>query len=147
MKLRTAIASSALVLLLSACATPAPDPVAGAAGREVPSLKVVADCGACNVRPSVQHLIVEGYHRAAAESGAKVVASQEATVTIKEYSARDDAARFLVGVFAGKDEIKATVTSKDKKFEVEDYYMNRLLGIDALARKIGGMIFEQVTQQ
>jgi hypothetical protein len=107
---------------------------------------VVTDCGACQVRPSVPSLIVEGYRSAAAKSGAKLASGQEATVSIKEYAARDDGARFMMGAFAGKDEIKAAVSFQEKQFMVEDYYRNAWLGIEDLAKKIGEMIFERVTQ-
>jgi len=98
------------------------------------------------VKASVPGLIAEGYNAAAVESGAKIVSGKEVIVSIKEYAARDDAARFLVGAFAGKDEIKATVALGDKQFMVEDYYRNAWLGIDQLATKIGRMVFEQVSR-
>ncbi len=135
-------------LAISGCATNVPAPSAGTQAplREVPSLKVVTDCGACQVRSTVPKLIVQGYASAAANSGAKVAPGQEATVSIQEYAARDDGARFLVGAFAGKDEIKAVVTFQGKQFMVEDYYRNAWLGIEALATKIGEMVFERVMQ-
>jgi len=135
-----------MIILANGCATNAPDASSKVPLREVPSLNVVMDCGSCQVRPNVPGLIVEGYTSAAIKSGATVVAGQQATVIIKEYAARDDAARFLVGAFAGKDEIKADVTFESKHFMVEDYYRNAWLGIEALARKIGGMVFEKVQQ-
>jgi hypothetical protein len=89
--------------------------------RDVPSLKVETDCGACEVRASVPGLIVEGYTSAAAESGAKPASGEQVTVSIKEYSSRDDVARHLLGVFAGKDEIKATVSLHGRQLIVTDY--------------------------
>ena len=89
-------------------------------------------------------LILEGYKEAAAKSGAQVSTASEATVVIKEYSDRNDAARFLAGAFAGKDEIRTVVTHKGKTFMVEDYYRNAWLGIESLARKIGELVFAQV---
>jgi hypothetical protein len=94
----------------------------------------------------VPGLIVEGYRNAAAKSGAKLALGQEATVSIKEYAGRDDGARFMIGAFAGKDEIKAAVSFREKQFMVEDYYRNAWLGIEDLAKKIGEMVFERVTQ-
>jgi hypothetical protein len=110
----------------------------------VPTLKVELACGNCQVRANVPALIQEGYNTAAASAGAKVVPSSEAVLTIKEYSERGDAARFLVGAFAGKDEIKATVVAKDKQFSLEDYYRNAWQGIESLAQKIGATTFEQL---
>jgi hypothetical protein len=150
MKLRnwTFVSCAVVSLAISGCATNAPDSSTSTQAplREVPSLKVITDCGACQVRASVPGLIVEGYGNAAAKSGAKLALGQEATVSIKEYAARDDGARFMIGAFAGKDEIKAAVSFREKQFMVEDYYRNAWLGIEDLAKKIGEMIFERVTQ-
>lgn len=111
---------------------------------EVPTLKVAVDCGACEVKPTIPSLIVEGYNEAAAKSGAKLSATKEADLSIKEYTARNDTARFLVGAFAGKDEIKAVITYQGKSYPVEDYYRNAWLGIDTLARKIGEMAYTEL---
>ncbi len=104
-------------------------------------LKVAFDCGACEVKPTIPTLIVESYNAAAAKAGRKVSATKEANLTIKEYTARNDTARFLAGAFAGKDEIKAVVTYQDKTYFVEDYYRNAWLGIDNLAENIGEMTY------
>jgi hypothetical protein len=94
----------------------------------------------------VPSLIQDGYREAAAKSGAQVSATTEAIVTIDSYSDRSDAARVLAGVFAGKDEIRATVKFMERTFVVEDYYRNAWFGIESLAKKIGEMIFAQVKQ-
>lgn len=111
---------------------------------EVPSIKIVIDCAPCQVRPSVSPLILEGYREAATESGMQVSSTLEATVTIKQYSDRNDAARHLLGIFAGEDAIQANVTYQEKTFIVEDYYRNAWLGIESLAKKIGEMVFAQM---
>lgn len=133
-------------IALSSCATnhPSSQLTGQSSLSEVPYLKVTTDCGTCQVRPNIQTLIQEGYKEAAAKSGAQISSTSEASVTIKEYSDRDDAARFLAGAFAGKDEIRAEVTYQGKKFEVTDYYRNAWLGIDSLAKKIGEMVFAQM---
>jgi hypothetical protein len=158
MGFRYGMALSAVVsLVVSGCATQSPDSPGGAqalpreaparaAAREVPKVRVVLDCGACEVKPGIAELIVEGYEMAVSGAQAKIVAQREALVVIKEYSARDDAARFMLGAFAGKDEIKAAVAYQEKTFMVEDYYVNAWLGIDHLARKIGELVFEGVSQ-
>lgn len=129
--------------ILSGCAS---SPKTATANRalSVPTLKVELACGGCQVRSNVPALIQEGYNTAAASAGAKVVSSSEAILTIKEYSERGDAARFLVGAFAGKDEIKATVVAHDKQFALEDYYRNAWQGIESLARKICAATFDQL---
>lgn len=113
---------------------------------EVPALKVTVDCGACVVKPTIPSLIVEGYNEAAAKAGRKVSATAVANLTIKEYTARADAARLLAGAFAGKDEIKAVIAYQGKTFAVEDYYRNAWLGIDTLAKKIGEMTYAELKQ-
>ncbi len=142
------IASAALMIAGCASTTPggtAPVGTAPAAAvTEVPTLKVAVDCGKCEVKPTIPGLIVEGYNAAAAKAGHKVSATKEANLVIKEYTARNDAARFLAGAFAGKDEIKAVTTYQGKTHAVEDYYRNAWLGIDVLAKKIGEMTHAQI---
>jgi hypothetical protein len=111
---------------------------------EMPALKVAIDCGACQVKPTIPALIAEGYNEAAAKSGRKVSATKEANLTIKEYTARNDAARFLAGAMAGKDEIKAVITYQGKTYSVEDYYRNAWMGIDTLAKKIGELSYAEL---
>ena len=115
-----------------------------AAAVEMPTLKVAIDCGACEVKPTISALIVEGYNEAATKSGRKVSATKEANLTVKEYTARNDAARFLVGAMAGKDEIKAVITYQGKTYSVEDYYRNAWMGIDTLAKKIGELTYAEL---
>jgi hypothetical protein len=143
------IASAALLIAGCASTTPGGTAPGGAAPTvaavtEVPTLKVALDCGKCEVKPTIPGLIVEGYNGAAAKAGHKVSATKEATLVVKEYTARNDAARFLAGAFAGKDEIKAELTYQGKTYAVEDYYRNAWLGIDVLAKKIGEMTHAQV---
>jgi basic membrane lipoprotein Med (substrate-binding protein (PBP1-ABC) superfamily) len=140
------VASAAVI---SGCATTtaptgsAPQP-ATASTAELPTLKVTLDCGPCVVKPSIPFLIASGYNEAAAKAGRKVTAAKEASLTVKSYVAREDAARFLAGAFAGKDEIKAVVTYQGKTYSVEDYYRNAWLGIETLAKKIGEMSYAEL---
>ncbi|WP_296510790.1 hypothetical protein [Rhodoferax sp.] len=130
---------------LGGCASsPKPASSNTAAATTVPSLKIVLDCGACQVRPTVPSLIQEGYNTAAASAGARVSNASEAVLTIKDYAERSDGARFFAGAFAGKDEIKATVVAGSKQFSIEDYYRNAWQGIESLAKKIGASAFEKL---
>lgn len=131
------------LILVTGCATNTPAP-ASKPVAQVPTLTVKLDCGSCQVNPKVPSLLVDGYNAAASQAGAVVVADKQATVTIKSYVARGDAARFLAGALAGKDEIQAEVAYQDKKFAVEDYYRNAWMGIEPLAKKIGEMTFEKL---
>ena len=96
------------------------------------------------MKPTIPALIVEGYTEAARAAGRKVSATAEATLTIKEYTSRNDAARFFAGAFAGKDEIKVVIAYQGKTYAVEDYYRNAWLGIDTLAKKIGEMSYAEL---
>lgn len=140
--LGTVLAATALIIL-SGCAStnPTATPSAGTPQAttlgDVPALKVAVDCGACIVKPTIPGLIVAGYNEAAGKAGRTVSSTKEAKLTIKEYTSRSDAARFLVGALAGKDEIKAVIAYEGKTYAVEDYYRNAWLGIDTLAKNIG----------
>lgn len=65
-------------------------------------------------------MISKGYNDAASKNGVTVSSSQEASLVGKEYTARNDEARFMVGAMAGKDEIKAVITYEGKTYAVED---------------------------
>lgn len=137
----------AMLALLAGCAsqpgaTSSSTGSAAAAVKSVPTLKIVAACNGCDVPDDVPGLIQEGYAKAAADAGVQVSSTETATLTINDLSYRSAGARIAVGAFAGKDEIKAEVVHKDKKFAIEDYYRNAWQGISSLARKIGGMAYE-----
>lgn len=141
-----AITAVLAAAVLAGCASSPPPRSAGPAeaAPQVPALLVSSDCGACSVRPSVPGLIQQGYRDAAAKAGVQVAQDRQASLTIKEYADRNDAARVMVGMFAGKDEIKATVSADGRSFVVEDFYRNAWLGIEVLARKIGEMTFAEI---
>lgn len=136
------------VVILSGCATTAQTgsvpQAATASAAELPTLKVTLDCGPCVVKPTIPSLIASGYNEAAAKAGRKVTKEKEASLTVKAYVAREDAARFMAGAFAGKDEIKAVIAYQGKTYAVEDYYRNAWLGIDTLAKKIGEMAYAEL---
>lgn len=121
-------------------------PSAASVAKETPALKITLDCGSCDVKSSVPALIVNGYNAAAKQAGSKVTPNKIAQVSIKEYSARSDGARFLAGAFAGKDEIKAVISYGGKIHSVEDYYRNAWQGIDSLATKIGEMTYSEINK-
>jgi len=134
---------ASIAIVVSGCASTSRPSTTGTTTQQlislsdVPALKVTVDCGACAVKPSIPFLIIEGYNQAANNDGRKVSTTSEANLTIKAYTARDDAARLLFGAFAGKDEIKAVVAYHGKTYVLEDYYRNTIFGIDTLAKKIG----------
>ncbi len=143
---RTMIAITFAALLLTACANNTPT---ASLPKDVPALKVVTDCGDCQVRPEVLAIIEQGYTAAAVKAGVAVVKTREATLTIKSYNDRGYGIRavaFLIGPlgFALKDEIKANLSVNGKELPVEDNYRNPFSGMDTLAEKIGGMTFDAV---
>lgn len=135
---------SSVAIFVSGCATNTQTSAINNKKIEVPNIVIKADCGNCQIKAGVPELITAGYKEAAANSGASISNQEYADVKIKALTFRSDAARFLAGAFAGKDEIKIEVIYKEKTFEVEDYYRNAWLGIDALARNIGEKLFEQI---
>ncbi len=151
LKNHLALVLASIAIFISGCASTAQNNTGAATGApqatalaEMPSLKVTVDCGTCTVKPTIPGLIVEGYNEAASKAGRKLSATSQATVAIREYAARGDAARFLVGAFAGKDEIKVVIAYEGKTYAVEDYYRNAWLGIDTLAKKIGEMSYAEL---
>lgn len=74
---------------------------------------------------------------AAAKSNAKLAPGKEATLSIKEFSARHAAARYFAGSLAGQDEIKAVIVYQGKIFPVQESYSGASLGISPLAKKVG----------
>lgn len=93
---------------------------------------------------TVADLIRKGYASAAEKSGMKVTTQSEATLSITTYTQRPPGLRVMFGAFAGKDEIKASVTYQDKTFEIEDYFRNAWLGMNALSENIGALVFEKI---
>jgi uncharacterized protein YceK len=150
------------VLLLSGCATSSPnaEPAPSASGhqsdataikpqassQEVPRLKIIMSCGSCLAAPTVPELIVQGYNSAAAKAGKSVSSSSEAILSVNHYSQRPPGMRVMFGAFAGRDQIKASVTYKGTTFEVEDYYANAWLGMNSLSNRIGEMAFEKLAE-
>ena len=152
-----ALLSVATVVTLSGCATTSTGesssgnaPQASTAKppvAEVPALKVKAACGACELRPDLEALIVAGYNEAAAAEGVKIASGKQAEMTIKEYRERNNTVRFMVGALAGKDIIKAEVNYAGTRFEVEDYYANAWLGMGTLAGKIGELAYAEMKKR
>jgi hypothetical protein len=103
-------------------------------------------CGICEAPDTVPNLIAQGYAKAAAKSGKTVSSAAEATVAITVFTRRPPDARIKFGAFAGKDELKALVTYKNKRFEVEDSYSNALMGMNSLALRIGEMVFKKIRE-
>jgi hypothetical protein len=144
--IKNLLIATALAIVASGCASniQTSDSIKPDTKSQVPNIAVKVDCGSCQVKAGIQELIVAGYKESAANSGVNISELDFANLNIKEFSSRDDVARFLVGAFAGKDEIKVEVAYRGKVFVVEDYYRNAWQGADSLARKIGALVFEKL---
>lgn len=139
-----------LAIALAGCTTaPQQQPTSASAKlqAEVPTLKVTVDCGGCTVRSDIPLRIVANYNIAASKAGVKVSPDKVAYAAIKSYSERNDGARFLAGAFAGKDEIKLSLTTPDNRhLEVEDYFRNAFQGMDDLLESIGTRVLLAMRQ-
>jgi hypothetical protein len=136
---------SLLVVTISGSASADGSNDAPRPARSVPVLKIVVDCE-CNVKESVS-AIADGYNYAVSDTQAQIVPNLQATYSIKHYSARNNVARFLIGMLSGKDEIDGVVTFQGKSIPVGDYVANAASDMDALAHKVGILIFEALTKE
>lgn len=150
MTLHRSLTTTSLVLALSfiaGCASsPKTSPVAAKSLKELPKIEVVLDCGACQVRTTVAPLIIQSYREKASKVGVSLNQNKVATVTIKAYSARNDAMRFMTGMMSGKDEIMAVVAYEGRSVVVQEYYQNAFQGIESVAEKIGELTFAELSQ-
>lgn len=115
--------------------------LAASAWADAPALKIVAGCEACVLPDNVQAAMRQGYANALGEPG---VFAGEVEVTVTEYQARSGAARFVLGVLAGKDKIVATLNQAGQTVAVEDTARSTLCGIECVAANVGGKLAAQV---
>lgn len=107
------------------------------AAKTVPALKVVIDCGTCQVGESIRGAVIGSYLDTAKKSGYAIDEAQSAEFKISDFSERSAAGRVIFGVFAGADNIKGTVSYDGKTFGVEDTARSAVFGIDAVAKNVG----------
>lgn len=110
---------------------------AAPAAKTIPALKVVPDCGACQIGESVRGALVGSYLDTAKKSGYTITEEQTAVLKISDYSERSAAGRAIFGVFAGTDNIKGTLSYEGQSFGVEDTARSAIFGIEAVARNVG----------
>lgn len=89
MNLRQSLSASAVSMgiLMTACTAPAtlPDPPAAAS---VPMLRIVADCGDCDLQADVIDAIEQGYRAAALDARIAIDASSEAKLVVTAFGFR-----------------------------------------------------------
>lgn len=146
-----ALASIPIASLLAGCATEAPK-ASRALPKSIPAISIVIDCGECQVRPSVPELIRAGYAAAAAKAGVPITGDVKMALTIKDYTERGLAIRF-VSLVAGplalalKDEIKAVALVDGKQLPLEFHYRIPFLGIETVAQQLGEQSFDAVAKK
>lgn len=133
------------VLALSGCAATQPDIDAAHAGSQQLKAKLGAgvaeptvDANGLDVSAGVRATVVEAFDQQARKAGVKISADGvPVQIRVIEYSTRSNVARFMLGVLAGRDHIKAMVTVGDATFEVEDSAHSAVNGIDVVAENVG----------
>ena len=115
--------------------------------KVVPSLKVVVDCGPCEVRPNVPGLIADSYSKEAAYEDTPISKDSEAVLKILEYRARNDVARHLLGWKVGADRIKAVIYFQDRGIIIDKKFLKASTGIEDLARLVGRTAFAKLSRE
>lgn len=102
------------------------------------------DCGPYQVRENVPSLIIASYNAEAASDKRVVSPARQAVLKITGYSERNTAARILVGVFAGKDEIRGVVEYDGKTFDFDEASRSSFTDIESAARELGETIYDEL---
>ncbi|RQR26418.1 DUF4410 domain-containing protein [Burkholderia sp. Bp9142] len=90
------------------------------------------------VSAAVKAGLIEAFDKQASKNGIPVSPTGvPVKITIQEYSTRSNVARFMLGVLAGRDHIKARVDVSNASFPVEDSAHSALNGIDVVAEDVG----------
>jgi hypothetical protein len=108
--------------------------------RQFPTLKLVKDCGDCNVDPTVPDLIAQAYSSKVKDLGGSIDPAEEVKVTIKQYVERAPAQRLLMGVFSGSDLIVADVEFRGVKYSARQGTRSSYFGMDWVAPRVGRMV-------
>lgn len=96
------------------------------------------DSNGLEVSAAVKAGMIEAFDKQAAKDGISISpAGTPVKITIQEYSTRSNVARFMFGVLAGRDHIKAQVKVADANYLVEDSAHSAVNGIDVVAQDVG----------
>lgn len=115
------------------------------ADTSLPKLEIVADCGECVINDNVRAEIEKAYVDQAQKGGLQINQKDKANLRITEYLERSSGARIMFGMLAGKDLIKASLSYKDAKHEVEDTARSALNGIGAVASEVGKQAYVKLS--
>jgi hypothetical protein len=126
---------------------PTPDPAPAAKkldAKQVPSLSIRWDCGACTLNDKVPPLVEAAYAAAAAAEGYAVSGSETAEMRITEFNQRPPGARAMFGVFAGRDVLTTSIGFRGKTFAAADYSANAWVGMNGVSEAVGKEAFKQM---
>lgn len=155
MRIITHVSIIATAILIAGCAAPtapiqtsASATAASTEQAKVPSLKVVTNCGKCEVDPRIPILINESYAAAAEKAGMSIDGQSVATLTITQFSKRMVLIR-LLGPLSTlmPDAIQATLEINGRSVTIDENVRLPLRGMDAVANKVGEASFESLKEQ
>ncbi|MGL4233778.1 MAG: hypothetical protein ACRDAM_15450 [Casimicrobium sp.] len=119
----------------------------------VPSIAVAIECGKCEVSPDITKRIRESYMNAAGVAGARVSATETATLRIESFSDRG-AGRLLIAAIAGPvamifhvDRIKGTLVASGAQFPIDETARFPFTTIDSVANDVGETAFKRLANK
>lgn len=138
-------ALAGLLLVLAGCAATKPDIAASHVANSTLEtalkqgvMEPTVDPKGQDVSAAVKAGLIEAFDKQAARNGIHVSPTgSPIKITIQEYSTRPNLARFMLGVLAGRDHIKAQVDVAGTHYEVEDSAHSAVNGIDVVAEDVG----------
>jgi hypothetical protein len=133
------------VSVLAACAgTPTMSSLPADKGHDVSTAlaggvgELQIDAGSFDISPEAKADLLGGFHGEMAKIGVPVTPTGTPVILhVSEFKARSTAARIILGVLAGSDHIKGTVSVAGTEFEVADSGVTVVTGIGTVARDVG----------
>ena len=140
-----AVLGAVAALALGGCAATQPNIDAAHAGSQQLKTSLSAgvseptvDTNGREITAAVRAGLIDAFDQQAKKAGVNVVPSGvPVKITVVDYASRSNVARVMLGVFAGRDHIKATVNVGDASFVVEDEAHSAINGIDVVAEDVG----------
>lgn len=140
-----AVSGTAAALALCGCAATQPNIDAAHAGSQQLKTSLstgvaepTVDANGHEISAAVRAGLIDAFDQQAKKAGVNVVPSGvPVKITVVDYATRSNVARVMLGVFAGRDHIKATVNVGDASFDVEDEAHSAINGIDVVAQDVG----------
>jgi hypothetical protein len=111
---------------------------------QVPRLAFFWKCGDCVKNELIPPLVAKAYEAEARKNGFTVSDSETANVSIVGFRERGQAARVMLGMFAGKDNLSTKIYFRDKVLVAEDYMVNAWVGMNGISENVGRKAFQQL---